>query len=241
VSAERANAAGFQELALVSPQSPLFRIPDGVDPAAVIAFGCALPTAIGGFARLGPIPRTVVVQGSGPVGLASCLLASLGGAEQVIVIGAPHNRLAMARHLGATETLSVVDSGPEQRRARILELTGGHGADAVIEAAGRPAAFPEGITLLANNGRMLIMGLYSGDAVAPVDPVYLNNHNLHLIGTLGSPASSYGDTVRIAAEHGERLGFADMVTHRFPLEQTEEGIRAAGRGESIKSVIVPTA
>ena len=120
-----------------------------------------------------------------------------------------------------------------------MQLTGGHGADIVIEAAGRAAAFPEGLGLLGYNARYVIVGLYSGDAIAAVDPVRLNNYSQQIIGSLGMPREDFLRTVQLASQHGERLGFADLITHRFPLSRTEEGIAVAARGESVKAVIVP--
>ena len=60
------------------PVMPSIEFPDDTDPEAVIAFGCAMPTALGGMARLGGVRpgQTVVIQGCGPVGLAVTVLAS---------------------------------------------------------------------------------------------------------------------------------------------------------------------
>lgn len=237
--ATRANAAAFQEFALVSARSPLFRVPNGVSAEAVIAFGCAMPTAIGGFERLGPVTGTVVVQGVGPVGLAAVVLAAEAGAEQVIAIGDGSARLQTARRLGATETMSLGQTTAVDRRERVRELTDGRGAQIVVEAAGHISAFSEGVGMLRLNGRYLIMGLYSGSASASVDPVEINNRNLRLIGTLGAPDSAYARTVELAASVGERLAFAELVTHRFPLERAEEAIRTSHDSTAIKTVILP--
>jgi 5-exo-hydroxycamphor dehydrogenase len=240
VPANGANAAGYQEVALVGAHSPLYRIPEGVSGESVIAFGCAMPTAIGGFARLGPVQDAVVViQGAGPVGLAAVVLARRGGARRIVVIGGPDSRLTAARRLGATEVIPIAALSPAERRDRVLELTGGRGAAVVVEAAGHPSAFPEGFDLLALNGRFLIMGLYSGQAVAPVDPVVINNRNLKIIGTLGSPADAYRETVQIAAEEGLERDYAGLVTARFPLESTAQAIDSVADASTIKAVVVP--
>ena len=96
--AELPNPAAYQDYATLPPSNMVYRVPDGADPEAVIAFGCAMPTALGGMARLGGVRpgQSVVVQGCGPVGLAATLLAGLTAARQVIVIGAPDKRLVAA-------------------------------------------------------------------------------------------------------------------------------------------------
>jgi 5-exo-hydroxycamphor dehydrogenase len=239
VPADAANAAAYQEYALVGANSPLYRVPDGTSAESVIAFGCAMPTAIGGFERLGPVAgAVVVVQGAGPVGLAAVVLARRGGAERIIVIGAPEPRLRAATRLGATDVIPL-SAAHSDRAETVRRLTDGRGADVVVEAAGHPSAFPEGFDLLAVNGRFLLMGLYSGDAVSPIDPVLINNRNLQVIGTLGSSSDSFREAVQIAVELGEQLGFADLVTARFPLERAEDAIRALGDGDTIKAVVAP--
>jgi threonine dehydrogenase-like Zn-dependent dehydrogenase len=237
------SPAAYQDFATLPRSNAFHRIPDGTDPEAVIAFGCAMPTALGGMARLGGVHpgQTVVVQGSGPVGLSATLLASLTLAQQVIVIGDPANRLSAAMTLGATSTIPVSGTTVEERQHRILALTDGHGADVVIECTGRMSAFGEGMALLADDGRYLVLGIYSGHGTVPLDVVQLNNRSLRVIGSLGaSTLDDYRVTIQLAGRHGARLHFADLITHRFGLEQLEEAIDVARRGEAIKAIIEPS-
>lgn len=242
VSADVPNAAGFRQYATVSARLSLFRIPDDTASEAVIAFGCAMPTALAGFRRLGPIEpgSTVVIQGAGPVGLACTLLAGLSAANQVIVIGAPQRRLDIALRLGATSVLSL-DLPDGDRRAAVSEATGHHGADVVVEAAGHLPAFGEGLDLIGAHGRYLLLGLYSGAKEIAFNPVRVNNLNLSIIGSLGGVPADHLTTIKLAQRHAERLGLAGLVTHRFPLESLAEAIAVVGRGGPIKAVIEPGA
>jgi 5-exo-hydroxycamphor dehydrogenase len=198
-----------------------------------------MPTAIRGFTKIHPIgPQTeVVIQGSGPVGLACTMLAKLAGARVIAVIGDPDCRLEAAVSLGATHVMSLSGTTIEDRAAIIKTATDGQGAGLVIEAAGAASAFAEGLDLLGMNGQYLILGLYSGRASCAVDPVQINNLNLQIIGSLGVDPAHYWETVQIASVHGERLGLADLVTHKFPLEQLAEAIDTVRKGDSIKAVI----
>jgi len=235
------SAASYQDFASLPPSNIFYRIPDDTSPESVITFGCAMPTAIGALARLGGITagQSIVIQGSGPVGLALTVLSSLSAARQVIVIGAPDNRLAAATRFGATTTLPLESTTVMDRKEAIEGLTDGHGADVVMEATGRMEAFPEGMDLLANNGRYLVVGLYSGHGTVPLDPIRLNNRNQAVIGSFG-PATheDYRTTVHLAQRHGVRLGFADLITHRFPLSRTSDAIAAARTGNAIKAVVL---
>lgn len=235
------NGACFRQYATLSRNCVYIRVPSIVRPEDIITFGCGMPTALRGFKQLGIISpgADIVIQGSGPVGLACTLLAHLAGARSVIVIGDPPHRLGVAASLGATCTIPVTGSTPETRMEQVKHLTAGLGASIVVEATGVAAAFPEGLNLLRMDGKYLILGLYSGNTTVPIVPVRINNFNLHIIGSLGIDVDSYQKTVDIASEHGTQLQFADFITHRFPLDRLEEAIRLVGQGIPIKAVIVP--
>ncbi len=236
------SPAAYQDYALLPPNNVFHRIPTGTSPEAVIAFGCAMPTALGGMARSGGVRpgQTVVVQGCGPVGLASTMLASLSSARQVIVIGEPLTRRAAAERLGASTVISLAQTSEEERKALIWDLTGGHGADLVIEATGRINAFDEGMNLLADEGRYVVLGLYSGHQKVSFNPIRLNNRSLSVIGSMGpTTLDDYRTTVHLMARHAERLGIADLVTHRFGLRDLEAAIAAARDGVAIKAIVLP--
>lgn len=132
-----------------------------------------------------------------------------------MVIGDPSSRLDVARRLGASVTFSVSGMTAQARYREILGLSDGRGADVVIEAAGQPAAFGEGMGLLGFNGRYLVLGLYSGRAESMIDPVRINNRNLAVIGSFGSSGDDYRQAIAVAARYGEALNFEGFVTHRF--------------------------
>ncbi|MEJ0084510.1 MAG: zinc-binding dehydrogenase [Pseudomonadota bacterium] len=218
-----------------------FKVPPDVPPDALIAFGCAMPTVLHAIERLGGIRygQHVVVQGSGPVGLAATLLAHLAGAATVTVLGAPLNRLEMAKRLGATATVDVMNTSQEERAATVMEITDGRGADVVIEAAGRIPAFSEGLRLVARDGTYVIIGLWSAPGTTPVEPRYLNNRNVRVIGSnLTKPRHIY-DTIQVVQLAHRRFPLAEMVTHRFTLEQAQAALDTVARGEPLKAVIVP--
>ena len=236
------SPASYQDYATIAPGGIFFRIPAHVAAEHVIAFGCAMPTALGGIRRLGGIQpgQSVVVQGCGPVGLASTTLAALSAARQVIVIGAPDHRLAAARRLGATRTIPLESTTAEERLAIVRDATEGRGADVVLECAGRTPAFGEALQLLAPNGAVVVIGLFSGHGTVELDPFRLNNLSQRIIGTLGAfDRTDYLTVIRLAERFGDTLGFSDLVTHRYPLAQTEQAIASMRSGDAIKAVVLP--
>lgn len=234
------SVAAYQEYAHVSPGDVFYRVPEDLPVDRLVAFGCAMPTAVGGWARLGTIEpgQVVVVQGCGPVGLAATVLAGLSPASHVVVIGAPDNRLEAARRLGATAVVALEGTTQEERRIAVLDATGGRDADVVIEACGRKVAVAEGMALLGQGGRYLVLGLYSGHGTVEIDPFRLNNLDQRIIGSLGaSRPSDYLAVIRLAQRFGGPLGFADLITHRFGLADTEAAIQATRSGTAIKAVV----
>lgn len=235
-------SACYSEYAWLPAGMAFYRIPEDTPSEAVIAFGCAMPTMLQGIERLGGIAvnQTVVVQGCGPVGLAATLLARLSGARQVIVIGAPERRLAMARRLGATVTLNLETLKTADERVQcVRDLTEGRGAEVVIEAAGVVAAFAEGLKVVAKNGRYLIVGLWSAPGTVPVEPRYLNNTNLRIIGTALFQSPHIYGAIQVAQRHHQEFPLAEAVTHRFPLGESQQALEAVARMETVKAVITP--
>ena len=238
------TTASYCDYATLRAGLPFYRVPDDTPSDAVIALGCALPTMLQGIERLEGIRpgMSVVVQGCGPVGLAATLLAHLSGAAPLIVIGAPQRRLSVARDFGATHTIDMEQvADPAARVARVRELTGGRGADVVIEAAGAVPAFGEGLQLVARGGRYLIVGLWSAPGTVPVEPRLINNLNLRIIGTaLSQPRHLYQALQVVQAQH-TRFPLAAAVTHRYRIEDSQQALEAVARLETVKAVIAPAA
>lgn len=239
--ADQDNPAGYQTFAALSPFVETYRIDESLPDEAYVALGCALPTAVCGMDRLDEIQpgQTVLIQGSGPVGLASTLLAARTKPSQLIVLGAPDERLAWARRFGATTTIDLTAVGQAGRAEYIADLTSGRGVDVVIEAAGRPEAFAEGLELLARDGRYLISGLYSGRRTVAINPVIINNRRLTIIGNLGATNEHRQRAVELVPELEAEFAISGLVSHRFGLDRLGEAIRSAADGSSTKSVIVP--
>jgi len=120
----------------------------------------------------------------------------------------------------------------------VLRLTCGKGAEIVIEAAGVPEAFAEGLELLARGGRYLVSGLYSGERKVAINPVIINNRVLTIIGNLGAVKVHRSRSVELAAALERRFSISELVTHRFGLSEVTEAIESLGAGAT-KSVVVP--
>jgi len=130
-----------------------------VDFEKFMAGGCALPTALHAVERAEvALGDTVLVLGSGPVGLSAIILALMRGALRVLCIGAPEHRLEAAGKLGAAATLNIETNDEQARRRWVLEHTDGRGADVTIEATGAPEAVVQAMRYTRDAGRVCIVG-----------------------------------------------------------------------------------
>jgi len=216
------------------------RLPEGLDPETFIGGGCGLVTATHAIERAEVrLGQTVAVLGAGPVGQSAVALAVLSGAERVIAIGAPASRLAFARRMGATDVLGL-DVPPEERAAHVMQLTGGHGVDVVIEAAGAPEAVSQAFDLVRDGGRIVVCGHYTDNGDVRIHPHWqINRKHVELRGCWGCDFSHFDRAVRVAAKFGDRVPWKEMVGGRFGLSRAGEALAAIASQTMTKAIIDP--
>ena len=170
---------------------------------------------------------TVVVQGSGAIGLVTTICAKVSGAGKIIVVGGPAGRLELARRFGADVTIDIeeVTSG-EERTELVLDATPGRrGADRVFECAGFLPATPEGLGYLRHSGTFVEVGHFVDMGTLEFNiNRSLMVRNCRLEAIWGSSEDHFVRAMPIL----EKLEFpyADMVSHVLPLEQVRDGFQA---------------
>ena len=184
---------------------------------------------------------TVLVLGPGQRGIASVVAARAAGADTIIVTGLTRDaaKLAVARELGADH---VIDVEQEDAHTRVKALTGGKGADVVVEVtANSPVPVAEALHYVATGGRIVLAGVKGFKAVPEFVSDLVVVKELHLLGAFGVTSPAYAAAIRLI-ESG-RVPLAAMHTHDFALEDAERAIRIlAGEvpGEqSIHSCLLP--
>jgi threonine dehydrogenase-like Zn-dependent dehydrogenase len=166
---------------------------------------------------------TVLVLGPGQRGLASVIAARAAGAGTIIVTGLARDahKLALARELGADH---VIDVEAEDARARVKELTGGRGADVVVEVSSyavEPVA--EALHHVAVGGRIVLAGVKGFKAVPDFVSDLIVVKEATIRGAFGVTARAYDAAIRLI-ESGT-LPLARLHTHDFPLAEAERAIR----------------
>lgn len=240
-SAEDGLLGGWAEKIYLKPGVKVFRIPEGVTPEQVIGGGCGLFT---GFAAVDrsqmQLGDSVLVQGAGPVGLSAAAFAALGGASAVFMIGAPESRLELGRTFGVDETFDLNGTTPEERRDRILSLTGGRGPDVVIEAAGHPSAIPEGFDLVRDGGKYVIVGHYSDVGEVPLNPYRdINRKHAQVLGQWGTGFHHLSRALTLLARHSEALPLQKIIGKRYGLEGAQQALEDLEALRVTKALIMP--
>jgi threonine dehydrogenase-like Zn-dependent dehydrogenase len=240
-SAEEGLLGGWAERIELRPGVRVLPLPDGLDVLDFMGGGCGLPTAFHAVERAGiALGDTVAVQGSGPVGLNAAVFASLSGAGAVLVLGAPAARLQAARRLGADDTLDIGSCEPAARVAWVRERTGGRGADVVIEASGNPAAVREGLEMLRDGGRYVVVGQYTDAGDVTLNPhAHLNRRHATVLGCWGYEFRHLFRAVSLMSKHRARFRWRELVTREYPLAEAGRALQDMEQLSVVKAVIRP--
>lgn len=242
-SADDGLLGGWAERIEIRPGVRLLPLPVGVDELDFMGGGCGLPTGFAAVERASiRLGDTVVIQGSGPVGLNAAIFAQLSGALRVFVVGAPRSRLEAARRIGADDTLDIEEASDRESRLRwVRDRTGGRGADVVIEASGNPAAVPEGLEMLRDGGRYVVVGQYTDAGDVTVNPHrHVNRRHATVLGCWGYEFTHLHRALAMLARHNQRFRWREMVTREYPLSEAGRALDAMERLELVKGVIRPS-
>jgi threonine dehydrogenase-like Zn-dependent dehydrogenase len=235
-------SGGFAEAIYLQPGSAVFKLPPGVSPEMVVALGCAGPTAYHGVVDVCPVKPgdTVLVQGSGPVGIAAAMYAHLGGAARVILAGGPASRLALAKEMGVGDVhldIFAVPDPAERLRLTLAETPGGRGADVVLECTGVPTAVQEGMDAARRNGAMLVLGQYTDRGPTPINPHVITKKQLTMRGSWAFAERHYLGHLRNLPALEARFGLNRLIA-RYPLAAVNTAMADMARGEVMKPVLV---
>ena len=241
-SAEDGLLGGWAERIEIKSGVRMLPIPDGLDALDFMGGGCGLPTGFHAVERAGvALGDTVVVQGSGPVGLNAAIFAQLAGALRVLVVGAPAARLEAARRLGVEDTLDItVATDPAGRVAWVRDRTSGRGADVVIEASGNPAAVPEGLEMLRDGGRYAVVGQYTDAGDVAINPHrHVNRRHATILGCWGYEFTHLHRSLALMARHRERFRWRELVTREYTLAEAGRALADMEALAVVKAVLKP--
>ncbi|MFF4006742.1 S-(hydroxymethyl)mycothiol dehydrogenase [Streptomyces sp. NPDC001717] len=206
--------------------------------AAVGLLGCGVMAGIGAAVNTGNVGRgdSVAVIGCGGVGGAAIAGSSLAGAAKIIAVDIDDRKLATAKKLGATHT---VNSGETDAVEAVRELSGGFGADVVIDAVGRPETYRQAFYSRDLAGTVVLVGV-------PTPEAKLELPLLDVFGRGGALKSSwYGDCLPsrdfpmlVDLYLRGRLDLDAFVTETIALDEVEKAFERMRQGDVLRSVVV---
>ncbi len=226
------------------PGHYVFRVPDVLSDDVVSPVNCALAQVTEGLRASGfRYGDTVVLQGAGGLGLNAAAVARDMGASRIVVIDRVPVRLALAREFGADDVVDASEiTKPEDRVARVRELTDGVGAHVVMDLVGSPAVIPEGLEMLRQGGTYVeIGGIWP--TTASFDPSRLVFGNRRIVAMSHYHPRVLPVALDFLARHHTRYPFDKLLSHHFPLEQVNDAFAQAewSRGESDPTKVVRAA
>jgi S-(hydroxymethyl)glutathione dehydrogenase/alcohol dehydrogenase len=214
-------------LAKVSPEAP---------PDRACLFACGLSTGLGAALNTAKVTpgSTCVVFGAGMVGLGAVAGCRLAGAERVICVDMSEGRLELARGQGATDAWL----GGPQTVARVLEETGGFGADFTFEATGLVAVMRQALEAARMGwGLCTVAGVAGKGETLDVVPRYLITGRRVCGSSFGGVKGRDGVPALVQRYLDGEIDVDPFISHRLTLSQVNRGFELMERQDGIRSVI----
>src|SRR5688572_10638305 len=214
------------------------KVDPDADAAAVGLLGCGVMAGFGAAVNTGGVKRgdSIAVIGCGGVGNAAIAGAVVAGATTIIAVDVDARKLERAKGFGATHT---VDSSTEDPVEAIRALTGGHGADVVVEAVGRPETYEQAFYARDLAGTLVLVGVPTPDKQATLPMI-------EIFGRGGALKSSwYGDCLPsrdfpmlVDLYRQGRFDLDAFVTERIGIGDVEAAFDRMHGGDVLRSVVV---
>lgn len=225
------TSGGFSEYVKV-PWKNIYSVPDEISDYKA-AFIEPITTCIQASRRMDcSIGSSVVIIGTG-LGIIHGAIAKMRGAAPVIVIGSK-NRLKMAKDMCAdyvidyTETPDVV--------SEVMKVTGGIGADYVLEAVGNPRTYEQAFQMVRRGGKVEAFGICAEDAAMSMNPFQFVLHEKKVSGSCAGIGNDWGDAITLL-KHG-RLDPTPLISMVVPLEELEDALKELQENKKLVKVLV---
>jgi threonine dehydrogenase-like Zn-dependent dehydrogenase len=212
----------------------LLRVPDGIEDERALFVGDILTTAVYGAGIAGIRPGdTVAVIGGGPVGFLTAQAARRHEPAEVVVLDMLPERLALAETVG----LATIDVEGRNPQSAVYDLTGGRGADVVIEAVGSVPAWETALRVVRRGGTLCVVGMYVTEAVDFQLGVAWSRAVRYVFGGMCPVHAWWEEAMRAVAEGS--IDPLPMISHTLPLEEAPAGYDLFDRRTATKVLLKP--
>jgi len=210
----------------------LYPIPEGADEEALVMLSDILPTGFECGVLNGKVApgSTVAIVGAGPIGMAALLTAQFYSPAEIVVIDLDDNRLGLARQFGATHTINSADGKAAET---VMAMTGGRGADTVIEAVGVPATFLLCQNLVGAGGTIANVGVHGSKVDLHLETLWSHNVAIttRLVDTVTTP-------MLLKTVQSKKIDPTRLITHHFKLDEILDAYDTFGRAASTHALKV---
>jgi S-(hydroxymethyl)glutathione dehydrogenase / alcohol dehydrogenase len=220
----------------VMPEIALAKVSPEAEPAHACLFACGLSTGLGAAMNTAKVTpgSTCVVFGAGMVGLGAVAGCRLQGAERIICVDLSEDRLELARGQGATDTWT----GGADTVERVLEETGGFGADYTFEATGLVAVMRQAVEAARMGwGLCTVAGVAGKGETLDVIPLLLFSRLRICVSAFGRDKGRDQVPELVQLYLDGRLDIDPFISHRLALDEVNEGFALMERQDGIRSVL----
>jgi alcohol dehydrogenase len=230
----------YADYLYVHPRAMVHKINDSIPPEVGVLICAVIGNSVRWLRQIGgvSIGQSVVIIGPGQQGLSATAVAKESGAEPIFVLGLSRDkeRLEMARRFGADVIIDVEKEAPERI---ISKATAGEMASLVMDVTGHPSGASTAISVAGTGASIVLPGIYGSNTEVPLLLDNVVRKEMRLLGVYSQDFKAVEPAIKLAARN--KYPFADLITHRFPLEAAEHAIKiVAGEieGESPLKVVL---
>ncbi len=236
---------GWSEYLYILPGSHLFKYPDTLDPKfgtfiePLSVTGC-LDKARQWSSEWEPFRSgdTVVILGTGPIGLFHLIKANIMGAGKIYSVDPYKFRTSLAKEFGATDIITSEDR--EEIKDSIMRLTDNLGADLVVDCSGVSEGFTIALELIREGGMVLEVGIFSNSHDIPINPhSHILEKSARVIGIGGDDISQYYPSIKLLERNIDKLPWEKIISHQFNIDNIHEAMDVAMSDKSMKVLLNP--
>ncbi|MDY6779611.1 MAG: zinc-binding dehydrogenase [Halobacteria archaeon] len=224
----------------IQPDQNFYKIPENVPNHVAASANCALSQVMFSLEKA-DLTRgeDLVIQGAGGLGINAIAVAKESGANVTVVEGADP-RIERAKDFGADNVVDMKEfEDPGERVRRVQELTGGDGADVVLEVAGIPEAFVEGTSMVRTGGRYVEVGNISSQLTAEFSPADLTLQRTTVHAVLFYQPWYLRKSLEFLSEHAADYPYDDLLDATFPLEEAQRALEGSASQEFTRASLIP--
>jgi len=226
----------------IQPGQFFYKVPEELPSSIVAGANCGLSQVIFGMEKAGlSSGEHLAPLGAGGLGLFATAVAKEKGAV-VTVLDGISSRLGLAKAFGADFTLDLGSLRGDALTKKVLEITRGAGADVVLEVAGAPAAFVEGIQLVRPCGRLISIGNVSVDKEfeVPLAPGWITRKSITVIGVVRYNPWYLLKALEFLKRTFRKVNYEGLTDKTFGLDQVQEALEQAENRTVTRAVIIPS-